>query len=76
MFEEHHQEKGKFKFDDKFMVVLLSTAIEEDDMLANIGFIPSIAKFHKVVLVRPGQKPAPSFAAAQELTRIVRPQVQ
>jgi hypothetical protein len=35
------------------MVVVLSTATEEDEMLANIGFIPSIGKFHKVVLEKP-----------------------
>lgn len=55
------------------MVVVLSTAVDEDEMLANIGFIPNIEKFHKMVLVSPGQKPAPSFAAAKEVARIVQP---
>jgi hypothetical protein len=64
MFAENGENKKNFKVNEKFQLVLLSTADTEDEVFANLGFIPYLNKFHKVVLERVGQKKAIRFGAS------------
>jgi hypothetical protein len=50
IFDENKVTKKGFHVNPNFCVVVLSTADTEAEVFANVGFIPSIEKFHKVIL--------------------------
>jgi hypothetical protein len=50
MVDERKKPVTTFPFNPKFMIVVISKATSEEELLENVGFIPHIDSFHKIIV--------------------------